>query len=139
MLKDFKDFLLKTNAFALAVGVIIGAATGKVVSAVVDDLLMPPISVVMPAGDWREAQVVISKGVDASGKPTVSAVKYGHFIGSVVDFTIIAFVVFAITKTILPKEPEPAPADPTKQCPECLETVPAAARKCKACCSVLAA
>jgi large conductance mechanosensitive channel len=138
MLKDFKDFLLKTNAFALAVGVIIGAATGKVVSAVVDDLLMPPISYVMPAGDWRDAQVVLSKGVDANGKPTVSAIKYGHFVGSVIDFTIIAFVVFTITKAILPKEP-PAPApDPTKQCPECLENVPVAAKKCRACCSVLA-
>ena len=138
MLKDFKDFLLKTNAFALAVGVIIGAATGKVVSAVVDDLLMPPIACVMPAGDWREAQVVITKGVDATGKPTVSAVKYGHFIGSVVDFTIIGFVVFLITKLILPKEPPAPPAEPTKQCPECLEMVPAAAKKCRACCSVLA-
>ncbi|HEY9679908.1 MAG TPA: large conductance mechanosensitive channel protein MscL [Drouetiella sp.] len=138
MLKEFKEFLLKTNALALAIGVIIGAATGKVVSAVVDDLLMPPISVIMPAGDWREAQVVLSKGVDAAGKPTVSAIKYGHFIGSCVDFTIIAFVVFSITKAILPKEPAAAPTDPTKQCPECLETVPVAAKKCRACCSVFA-
>jgi large conductance mechanosensitive channel len=138
MIKDFKDFLLKTNAFALAVGVIIGAATGKVVSAVVDDLLMPPISCVMPAGDWRDAQIVLSKGVDPSGKPTVSAIKYGHFIGSVIDFTIIAFVVFTMTKTILPKEPAPVPMDPTKQCGECLETIPAAAKKCRACCSVVA-
>jgi large conductance mechanosensitive channel len=138
MLKDFRDFLLKTNAFALAVGVIIGAATGKVVSAVVDDLLMPPISCVMPAGDWRDAQVVLSKGVDANGKPTVSAIKYGHFLGSVIDFTIIAFVVFTITKAILPKEPPATAPDPTKQCPECLENVPVAAKKCRACCSVLA-
>jgi large conductance mechanosensitive channel len=138
MFKEFKDFLLKTNAFALAVGVIIGASTGKVVTAVVDDLLMPPISLVMPAGDWREQQIVLSKGVDASGKPTVSAVKYGHFFGSVIDFTIIAFVVFMITKAILPKEPAAPPPDPTKQCPECLENVPVAAKKCRACCSVFA-
>lgn len=138
MFKEFKDFLLKTNALALAIGVIIGASTGKVVSAVVDDLLMPPISLVMPAGDWREQQIVLSKGVDASGKPTVSAIKYGHFFGSLIDFAIIAFVVFTITKAILPKEPPAPPPDPTKQCPECLETVPAAAKKCRACCSVLA-
>jgi len=59
MIGDFKKFLLKTNALALAIGVIIGAATGKVVSAVVDDLLMPPISMIMPAGDWREADSFI--------------------------------------------------------------------------------
>jgi len=135
MLKDFRDFLLKTNALALAVGVIIGAATGKAVSAVVDDILMPPISMVMPPGDWREAQVVLSQSTDKNGKVTVSAIKYGHLAGAFIDFTIISFVVFMITKTILPKE---APAAATKTCPECLETVAAAARRCKACTSVLA-
>ncbi len=137
MIGDFKKFLLKTNALALAIGVIIGASTGKVVSAVVDDLLMPPISMIMPAGDWREAQVVLSKATDANGKTTVSAIKYGHFVGSVVDFLIIAAVVFGITKMILPKEPEVA-IEPTKQCGECLELIPLAAKKCRACCSLVA-
>ncbi len=135
MLNDFKAFLTKSNALALAVGVIIGGATGKVVSATVDDLLMPPIGMVMPQGDWREAQIVLTKGTDASGKETVNAVKYGHFVGSIVDFTIIAFVVFLITRQLLPKEPPPAP---TKVCPECLETVPDAAKRCRACTSVFA-
>jgi large conductance mechanosensitive channel len=133
MLKDFTAFLTKSNALALAVGVIIGGATGKVVSATVDDLLMPPISVMMPPGDWREAQVVLSKSQDANGKMTVSAVKYGHFAGAIVDFVIISFVVFLITKSILPKEPAPPP---TKVCPECLETIPAGAKRCKACTAV---
>jgi large conductance mechanosensitive channel len=136
MLNDFKAFLTKSNALALAVGVIIGAATGKVVSATVEDILMPPISMMMPPGDWREAQIVLSKSADANGKITVSALKYGHFAGCIVDFVIISFVVFLITKAILPKEPPP-PA--TKVCPECLETIPAAAKKCKACTSVVAA
>ena len=130
MVKDFVAFLTKANAFALAVGVIIGAATGKLVSAVVDDLLMPVIGLVMPAGDWREAQIVLSQSTDAAGKITVNALKYGHFLGSVLDFVIIAFVVYLITKALLPKDP-PAPA--TKVCPECLETVPAGAHKCRAC------
>lgn len=134
MLSEFTKFLTKTNALALAIGVIIGAATGKVVSATVEDILMPPISMVMPPGDWREAQVVLTKSTDANGKVTVNAIKYGHFAGAIVDFVIISFVVFLITKALLPKEP-PAPA--TKTCPECLETVPADARKCKACTSVL--
>lgn len=135
MLNDFKAFLTKSNALALAVGVIIGGATGKVVTATVDDLLMPPIGMVMPQGDWRDAQIVLTKGTDASGKETVNAVKYGHFVGSIVDFTIIAFVVFLITRQLLPKEPPP-PA--TKVCPECLETVPEAAKRCRACTSVFA-
>jgi large conductance mechanosensitive channel len=136
MLGEFKTFLTKSNALALAVGVIIGAATGKVVSATVDDILMPPIATVMPPGDWREAKVILSTAKDESGKVTVNAVKYGHFVGSIVDFVIISFIVFLLTKTILPKEP---PAPPTKVCPECKETVPADARKCRACTSVFAA
>lgn len=132
MLKDFKSFLTKSNALALAIGVIIGAATGKVVSATVEDILMPPISMMMPPGDWREAQIVLSKSADANGKITVSALKYGHFAGCIVDFTIISFVVFMITKAVLPKEPPPPP---TKVCSECLETIPAAAKRCKACTS----
>lgn len=135
MLKDFTAFLLKTNALALAVGVIIGAATSKVVTAVVDDLLMPPIALVMPPGDWRQAQIELSRAKDADGKVTVNAVKYGHFAGAIIDFTIIAFVVYVITNKLLPKE---NPAD-TKACAECLETVAAAAKKCKFCASALPA
>lgn len=131
MLSDFKSFLFKTNALALAIGVIIGAATSKVVTAVVDDLIMPPIALVMPPGDWREAQIELSKAQGADGKTTVNAIKYGHFIGAIVDFVIIAFVVYMITNTILPKE---KPAE-TKTCGECTETVPAAAKKCKFCAS----
>jgi large conductance mechanosensitive channel len=129
MLKDFTAFLTKSNALALAVGVIIGGATGKVVSSVADDLLMPGIATVLPPGDWREAQIVLSKSQDANGKTTVNSVKYGHFIGSVVDFTIIAFVVFLITNNLLPKEKPPA----TKVCKECLETIPEKATRCRSC------
>jgi large conductance mechanosensitive channel len=134
MFNQFKEFLLKTNALALAIGVIIGAATGKVVSGIVDDLLMPVIGMVLPAGDWRDAQIVLSQAADAAGKVTVNAIKYGHFLGALLDFTIIAFVVFLVTRQLLPKE---TPA-PTKQCPECLETVPAAAHRCKACATAIA-
>jgi large conductance mechanosensitive channel len=101
MLQDFKQFLTKSNALALAIGVIIGAATGKVVSAIVDDLLMPLIAIVLPAGDWRDAQIVLSHSTDAAGKITVNAIKYGHFLGATIDFICIAFVVFLITKMFL--------------------------------------
>jgi large conductance mechanosensitive channel len=130
MIKDFVSFLTKSNALALAVGVIIGGATGKLVSAVVDDLLMPVVGLIMPAGEWRSAQIVLSQSTDSAGKITVNAIKYGNLLGSVIDFVIIAFVVYVLTKAVLPKEPQAAP---TKSCPECLETVPAAAHKCRAC------
>jgi len=133
--RDFVSFLTKTNAIAVAVGVIIGAATQKVVSAIVSDLFMPLVGMVMPAGDWREAQIVLSQSApDAAGKITVNALKYGDFIGSLVDFVIIAFVVFLVTKMVLPKEPPPFEM---KECSACLEKVPAAATKCKMCHSAL--
>jgi len=136
LIQEFKAFLTKTNALALAIGFIIGAATGKVVSAVVDDLIMPVVGLLLPAGDWQQAQIVLSRSTDAAGKVTVNAIKYGHFFGAGLDFLIIAFVVFLITKALIRGEPEPAP-EPGKQCPECMETVPVAARKCRACGSTL--
>ncbi|HKQ57761.1 MAG TPA: large conductance mechanosensitive channel protein MscL [Candidatus Eisenbacteria bacterium] len=133
MLDEFKKFLLQTNALALAVGVIIGAAVGKVVSSMVSDLLMPVIGLMIPGGAWREMAYVLSTKPD--GTPA-NAITYGAFIGNVVDFVIIAFVVFMITKALL--KPVPAPAGPPmKECPECKEMVPQAARKCRACTSAV--
>ena len=129
MIKQFKLFLTSTNALALAVGVIIGAATGKVVSAVVGDLLMPVISLVLPAGDWRNAEFVLKTATDAAGKVSVTSIKYGDLGGTILDFLIIAYVVYLIAKSFIPK----AVPVPTKVCPECLEVVPLAARKCKSC------
>jgi large conductance mechanosensitive channel len=120
---EFREFLLKQNALALAVGVILGAAIGKVVSGIVDDVLMPVIGLVLPGGDWRNAQLTLS------GQ---NAIKYGDLAGRILDFAIVSLVVFFITRALLEK---PAPAAATKACPECLETVPAAARKCRACAS----
>jgi len=131
MVNEFLKFLTKSNALALAIGVIIGAATQKVVSAIVDDLLMPLIGLIMPAGDWREAQIVLSHSTNAAGKMTENAIKYGHFIGSLVDFLIIAFIVFMITKLLLPKEAA------TTTCPQCLEVIPHGAKRCKACTATL--
>lgn len=134
MLKDFKEFLLKTNALALAIGVIIGAASGKLVSALVADMLMPLIGLILPKGDWRDAQIVLNQSTDAAGKVTVSAIKYGDFLGNMVDFIVIALVVYLVTKMLL----RPAPAAPTQTCPYCKEANVIDATKCKACTSVLA-
>ncbi len=133
MLREFKDFMSKSNALALAVGVIIGAASGKVVSALVADILMPIIGLVLPKGDWRDAQIVLSKSVDAAGKATVNAIKYGDFLGNVIDFIAIALVVFFVAKALL----KPAPAVPSQTCPYCKEGNALDATKCKACTSAL--
>jgi large conductance mechanosensitive channel len=112
--QEFRAFLLKQNALALAIGVIIGAAIGKVVSGIVEDVIMPLVGLVLPAGDWRAAQAGVFK--------------YGDLVGRVVDFLIIAFVVFSLTKLLI-REDKPS----TKTCPECLEAVPLDARRCRAC------
>ena len=129
MIQEFKDFLLKTNALALAIGVIIGGAVGKVVSSLVSDILMPIIGLLIPGGAWRELKWVLTMKPD--GTPG-NAVTYGQFVGAIVDFVIISFCVFMITKALLKPAPAP-PAPETKTCPDCLETVPKAAKKCRAC------
>ena len=136
MWREFREFLLKQNALALAVGVIVGAALGRVVSSLVADLLMPVISLGLPNGDWRAASIVLSKTVAPDGKEVVTSLNYGVFAGTVIDFVIVAFVVFMITRRFLKPAPD-APAPATKTCPLCLETVPAAATRCRACTSAL--
>ncbi len=121
MIAEFRAFLTKTNALALAVGVIIGAAVASVVSAVSSDVLMPIIGLFLPGGNWREAKVVLATTTNASGKITENAILYGHFLGTVVDFIIVALVVFLIVKALVKPAPTP-PAAPMKTCPECLET-----------------
>ncbi len=134
VIADFRGFLTKTNAMALAVAVIVGATVAKVVSALVDDLLMPILGLLLPSGGWREAKVVLSHGLDSAGKPTENAVLYGHLLGTIVDFVIITFVVYLLVRVLIRE----APADPTRQCPECLETLPLAARRCRACTATIA-
>jgi large conductance mechanosensitive channel len=123
---EFRSFLLKQNAFALAIGVIIGAAMGRVVSGLVEDLLMPVIGLVLPGGDWRNAQVPLSGA---------NALKYGDFLGRIIDFLIIALVVYVLTKMFIEKE---APPPATRTCPECLEAIPIGAKRCRACATALA-
>lgn len=114
---EFREFLLKQNALALAVGVVIGAAFGRVVSGLVDDLIMPIVGLLAPGGDWRQIKL--------------GPFLVGDFAGRVLDFFIVAAVVFAVVK-IFVRETKPAPA-PTQTCPQCLEAVPAAAKRCRAC------
>jgi large conductance mechanosensitive channel len=133
MVREFREFLLKQNALALAVGVITGAALGRVVTSLVSDLLMPVVSLGMPAGDWRAAKVVLSQAVGPDGKEVVNSINYGSFLGTVVDFAIVSFAVFLIVRQFL----KPSPAAPTRTCQFCKEVVPADATRCRACTSTL--
>lgn len=141
-IEDFKKFAFKGNVVDLAVGVVIGAAFGKIVSAMVADLVMPLVALVMPSGDWRTSGVVLKVAADPKDNVVL---KYGDFIGSVLDFFVVALVLFVIVSRII-KAAEGRlvkPAEPTppaiKECPACCETVPAKATRCKFCTSELKA
>lgn len=129
----FKAFLLKTNALALSVAVIIGFAMGNVVNSLVNDLIMPPIGMALGSVDFSQMKIVLK----ATGDPkTEVAIRYGNFINVVIAFIVVALVVYVLTSLLLreaPKEPEP----PTKTCQFCKETVPAEATKCRACTSAI--
>jgi large conductance mechanosensitive channel len=129
MIKGFRDFLLKNSVLALAIGFIMGAATGKVVSSLVADIIMPVISPLLSGGDWRTAKLVLTRSVGPDGKEVVNAINFGNFLGNVVDFVVIALVIYLITKALI-KE---APAAPSKKCPRCTETIAVDATKCKYC------
>ena len=132
-MSGFKAFLLKTNAMALAVAVIIGLAMGNVVNSLVNDLIMPPIGMALGNVDFSQMKVVLK----ATGDPkTEVAIRYGNFINMVIAFIVVALVVYVLTSLLLreaPKEPE----SPTKTCQFCLEKVPAEATKCRACTSAI--
>ena len=133
MYREFREFLIKQNALALAVGVIIGAAIGKVVASLVADMLMPVISLGMPGGDWRASKIILSQSVGPDGKEVVNSINYGTFAGTIIDFVIVAFVVFLLVRQFL----KPSAEAPTKVCTFCRETVPADATRCRACTSAL--
>ena len=120
---EFKAFLLKNNVVSLAVAFILGAAVGKVVSALVADLIMPVVGMLSPSGEWR--QIAWQLG---GAKFLI-----GDFLGSVLDFLVVALVVFFIAKSLI--KPEPTPE--TKTCPFCLEVLARAATRCKFCTQVV--
>jgi large conductance mechanosensitive channel len=135
VLSEFKGFLLKTNALALAIGVIIGTALGGVVNSLVNDVIMPPIGVLLGGVDFSSLVIKLKDAaVDAAGKPVPEVdIRYGLFINFVITFVVVAFVVFMIARTLI-KEP---PAAEVKTCPFCKESNAIDASKCKACTSAI--
>ena len=139
---DFKKFAFKGNVVDLAVGVIIGAAFGKIVSALVADLVMPVVGLILPSGDWRNSGIVLRTAADAKDNVIL---KYGDFLGAVLDFFVVALALFLIVSRIVkaaeakftgPHKDEPA-APAMRECPACCESVFAKATRCKFCTSEL--
>ena len=132
MVSEFKGFLLKTNALALAIGVIIGGALGTVVNSLVNDIIMPPVGVLLGGVDFSQLKIVLKAAV--GGDPaTEVAIRWGAFVNSIIAFIVIAFVVWQISKMFIKEET----ASSTKTCPFCKEPNALDASKCRACASAI--
>jgi large conductance mechanosensitive channel len=137
MFSDFRAFLLKTNALALAIGVIIGAALGTVVTSLVNDVIMPPVGLLLGGVDFASLRIVLREAT--GGDPaTEVAIRYGAFLNAVIAFVIVAFVVWWLSRMFVREEPA-AEEPELRSCPFCLELVPVAATRCRACTSELKA
>jgi large conductance mechanosensitive channel len=152
MLKEFKEFAVRGNVVDMAVGIIIGASFGSIVKSLVDDIIMPPIGLVLGNVDFTNLYVVLKQGIAAAGpyasladakKAGAVTLNYGVFINSLVSFMIVAFAVFLLVRTInrlrqkLDALPEQLEAT-TKECPYCRSGIPQAATRCPHCTSDLA-
>ena len=145
--KDFKEFILRGNVVDLAVAVIIGAAFGAIVTSLVNDLIMPPIGLLLGNVDFTDLFVVLKEGTKAAGPYATLAdaqaagavtVNYGVFLSRVVTFLIVAFAVFMMVRTLNRlKRPDPATAPVTRECPYCASTISIKASRCPNCTSQL--
>ena len=130
LLKEFKDFAVKGNAIDMAVGIVIGAAFGNIVSSLVKDIIMPPIGFVVGQLDFSALAFKLNDK---------TAISYGLFINSLINFVIVAFAIFMVVKQINRLKKAPPPADPTtKDCPKCCTSIPIKASRCPHCTSQLA-
>ena len=132
MLSEFKGFLLKTNALALAIGVIIGGALGTVVTSLVEDIIMPPIGLALGGVEFSDLKLVLKAAVP-DDPTTEVAIRWGSFLNAVITFILIAFVVWQISKTFIKEDAEAE----VKTCPYCKEPNAIDATKCKACASAI--
>ena len=142
MLKEFKEFIMRGNVIDMAVGIIIGAAFGTIIKSLVDDVIMPPIGLLLGNVDFSNLFIVIREGKVAGAYETLAAAKaagaitvnYGVFINTIISFLIVAFAVFMLIRSVnkLKREAPPPEAD-TKECPYCLSVIPLKASRCAHC------
>ena len=146
MFREFREFAMRGNVVDLAVGIIIGAAFGKIVTSLVNDIVMPPIGLLLGRVDFSSLFINLSgqpyaslAEAKAAGAPTIN---YGVFLNSVIDFVIVAFAIFLLVRFInrLSRQLETTPAAPTtRECPFCLSSIPLRATRCPQCTSTLQA
>jgi large conductance mechanosensitive channel len=143
MFKEFRDFAMRGNVVDLAVGVIIGAAFGKIVSSLVADILMPPLGLVLGQVDFSNLFINLSgthydsiAQAKAAGAATLN---YGLFINNIIDFLIVAFAMFIVVRQVNRLTAKPVPTPTTKPCPYCISTIPLKATRCPNCTSDLSA
>jgi large conductance mechanosensitive channel len=146
MFREFREFAMRGNVVDLAVGIIIGAAFGKIVTSLVNDIVMPPFGLLLGRVDFSSLFINLSgqpyaslAEAKAAGAPTIN---YGVFLNSVIDFVIVAFAIFLLVRFInrLSRQPETTPLAPTtRECPFCLSSIPLRATRCPQCTSTLQA
>ena len=148
MMEEFKKFAMRGNVVDMAVGIIIGGAFGTIVKSLVDDVIMPPIGLLLGGVDFSDLFITLKEGATAGPYATILAAKEagavtlnaGLFVNSVISFTIVAFAVFMLIKGMnsLQKKEEAPPAEPTeKECPHCFTQIPIKATRCPHCTSEL--
>lgn len=146
MLKEFKEFAMRGNVVDMAVGIIVGAAFGTIVSSLVSDVLMPPIGLLLGNVDFTNLFLVIKQGTVAGPFATLAeaqkagavTINYGMFINTIISFLIVGFSVFLVIRSLnkLKREEEALPEEPTtKECPHCLSEIPIKASRCAYCTS----
>ena len=139
MLKGFKEFAMRGNVLDMAVGIIIGAAFGKIVASLVDDILMPPIGRLLGKVDFSNLFLSLDgrhfDSIADAKRVGAATLNYGLFLNTVINFLIVAFAVYLLVQQVnrWTKKPAPAPSPTTKECPQCAMTVPIKARKCPYC------
>ncbi len=148
MLKEFKEFVLRGNVVDMAVGIIVGAAFSTIIKSLVDDVIMPPIGLLLGGVDFTNIFTLLKAGFPAAPYASLAdaqaagavTINYGVFINAVVSFLIVAFVMFLLIRSLnqMKREEKSPPAEPTtKECPYCLSTVPIKATRCPHCTSEL--
>ena len=137
MIKEFKEFAMKGNVLDMAVGIIIGAAFGKIVSSLVNDVIMPPIGLLLGKVDFSNLSITL---MEKTAEAEAVTIKYGMFINTILDFVLVAFAIFLLIKQVnrfKRKEEAVAPALTTKDCPRCFTAIPIKAVRCPNCTSEL--
>lgn len=143
MFKEFKEFAVKGRAIDMAVGIVIGAAFGKIVTSLVEDIIMPPIGVLLNHVDFSNLFIALGGGsfptVAAAKAAGVATINYGLFLNTLIDFLIIGFAVFLLVRQVnrWTAKPTPAAAPTTRECPYCISQVPIKATRCPQCTSEL--